>query len=810
MMDAHTVECLEFDRVRELLAGYAMTRLGGALARGIRPAANLAIVRRWLAQVDEMKRVEPTIGLPPFGGISDVRDQIKRCEPPLRLSVDDVAEIGRTLSGTHAVARYLGGLPEDTPELHVLAGRIGDFQTIANRISGMIDDRGQVRDEASQKLARLRARMREASEGIRTAIHRLLTTPAISRYLQYRNHTFHGDRTVLPVRAEARGRVPGIIHGTSDSGATVYVEPAEVVELNNQISKLRADETEEINRLLWELVHEIHINAEAILGTLDTLAILDLITAKLRFAQAFEMICPRTNDGRQINVRGARHPLLIDMARCKREAGEPPMEVVPIDYRIGDDFNMLVVTGPNTGGKTVALKTIGLLNMMVQAGLPVPVDVGSDIGMFSNIMIDVGDEQSLQQSLSTFSGHMTRIMDMLRRANDKTLVLIDELGAGTDPDEGAALGRAILDDLLRRQTRCVVTTHLGALKGFALSRAKVENGCVEFDIETLRPTYRLIIGEPGNSNAIDIAQRLGMPKRLINAAWQNLSRKNRALNVAIAGTLTSKRQAEAARSAAESARLAAEDARAGAADARTRLEQQQADFQEWLRHVVHLRAGDPVRVRNFDRDGRIVRMQLEQQRAEVDVGKFAIEVPLSDLLPPQAPPPPPPPVRAAPAPASSRRVKPPRKHGPPRRDTTPARSGGRPRTHAPRPELPSLNDEQLAALKCGDKIYAKRFHREGQIVRVNKAKKTVVVAVGALEMELPFGGLGLPPADPRSRSRGRAKTAPAKSSPKSAEATPPTREKNSKPNGGDSEPASSSSAASKSQSAKTAQERPPG
>lgn len=749
-MDAHTVECLEFDRIRELLAGFAMTRLGAALARGIRPAANLAIVRRWLGQIEELKHAEVSIGLPPFGGISDVRELIKRCEPPLRLSVEDVAEIGRTLNGTHAVAEYLSRLSDDSTELRVLGGRIGDFQSIADRISGVIDDRGQVRDEASPKLARLRLRLRAAADGIGAVVQRLLKTPAVSRHLQYRNHTFHHDRTVLPVRAECRGRVPGIIHGSSDSGATVYVEPAEVVELNNEISKLRADETEEINRLLWELVHEVHINAEAILATLDTLAVLDLITAKLRLAKTFEMICPKTNDERRVNVRGARHPLLLELARQQREAGQQPMEVVPIDYRLGDDFDMLIVTGPNTGGKTVALKTIGLLSMMVQAGLAVPVAAGSDMGLFGNIMIDIGDEQSLQQSLSTFSGHMTRIMDMLRRANEKTLILIDELGAGTDPDEGAALGRAVLDELLHRRSRCVVTTHLGTLKGFALSRERVENGCVEFDIESLRPTYRLKIGEPGNSNAIDIAQRLGMPKRLINAAWRNLSRKNRALNAAIAGTLSSKRQAEAARSAAESAALAAENARAGAADAQARLEREQADFQEWLRRVVHLRVGDLVRVRNFDRDGRVVRMQLEQQRAEIDVGRFSIEVPLADLLPPESPPPPARPARGEAAGAVQRgRGRPRTSDRPRQRDQARRPRDGRP----PKPDLPTLTDAQLESLKTGDKIYAKRFHREGRIVRVNPSKKLVVIAVGAVEMELPFSGLALPPADPRSAKR---------------------------------------------------------
>jgi DNA mismatch repair protein MutS2 len=752
-MDAHSLERLDFQRIRELLGSYALTGLGRSLTESIHPVARVALVQRWLDQVQELQRLIEERGMPPFGGIADVREILLRCGPPLRVTVDEMARIGTTLTGTHAVAEYLRDLPPHYPELQHLAGRVGDFRTIAERIRTVIDERGQVRDDASPKLSSLRREIEEASREIHDTLEHLLRDPEVRRLLQYPNHTFHGDRLVLPLRTEYRGRLPGIVHRASDSGATLYVEPAAIVELNNRISNLRSAEQEEIGRLLWDLSHEIHLNGREIHKTLDTLAVLDLIIAKVRLAHDFELRCPEVGPEGTLNVRGARHPLLLDLARRKQAAGETPADVVPIDYRVGQDFNLLIITGPNTGGKTVTLKTIGLLCLMMQAGVPVPVAPGSHLGLFSNVLIDVGDEQSMQQSLSTFSAHLTRIIDMLRHAGPRTLLLLDELGAGTDPDEGAALGRAILEELLHLQCRGVVTTHLGALKGFALAHQGSENACVEFDGATLRPTYHLAIGEPGQSNAIEVAQRLGMSKRLIAAARRNLSRKARALHAAIEGTRLVKREAEDARRQAEAAQVEASKVQTAAQTAQARYEQQQADFQHWVQRVVHLQPGDAVRVRDFDRDGKIVRLRLDQQRAEVDVGTFSVEVPLGDVLPPETPPPPPRPPRP-PVVARAERPRPPR-----RREERPAAVRGgasagplpahahEPHRDKPKPELvlPPLTPEQLAALQPEDLVYVKRFHREGRLVRLKPAKQLALVDIGLLEVEVPYSGLGLLP-----------------------------------------------------------------
>lgn len=746
-MDAHTLDCLDFARVRDLLAGFALTSLGRGLATTIRPISRAELIRRWLQQVVELERVHEPHGLPPFGGISDVRETVKRCAPPLRVTADQLAQVGETLAGTHDVVRWLAPMPADCAELRHLAERIGDFRPLAERVQAVIDERGIVRDSASPRLRQIRAAIAECCEQVGHVCDKLLEDPGVRRFLQYTNHTFHGDRMVLPVRTEYRGRIPGIVHRSSDSGATIYVEPAAAVELNNQIANLRAEETEEINRILWALAHEIHLNEKEILRTLDALAVLDLVVAKFRMSRQFNMYCPQVNEDGRLMVRDARHPLLLDMQWKRRQAGELTDPIVPVSYRLGDDFDLLVITGPNTGGKTVALKTIGLLNLMVQSGLPIPASPLSEICIMNEVLIDIGDEQSMAQSLSTFSAHLTRQLDMLRHCGPKTLILVDELGAGTDPDEGAAIGKALLDEILRLGGRAIVTTHLGALKGFALARPRVENGSVEFDVQSLRPTYHLRIGEAGQSNAIDIAQRLGMPRRLVINARRHLSRKARAMNAVLAGAAGHKREAEEARAAADQARLDAQKALADAARSREEHERKKTEFETWLQRVIHLQPGDAVRVRGFEREGKVLRLRLDQQRAEINVGTYSIDVPLTEILPPDVPAPPPAPTRTPrqrpPRPAQLRH---PDEGNAPPRDRGQAARGAvsdRERGGEPRPAGPGvLTDDQITALKPGDHVYAKRFHRAGTIVRVNAARKLATVTVGVLEVELPFHGLG--------------------------------------------------------------------
>ena len=357
---------------------------------------------------------------------------------------------------------------------------------------------------------------------------------------------------------------------------------------------------------------------------------LDFIVAKVRFAQTFKYTCATLSNDGTLSIRRAKHPLLLQMARAQGRKLDDET-VVPIDARLGEDFDVLIITGPNTGGKTVALKTVALICAMAQAGLPIPAEPGSRTPIYRDIFVDIGDEQSLQQSLSTFSAHLKRLMEMLEHASPDTLTLIDELGAGTDPDEGAAIGRAVVEELLRRQCPAIITTHLGVLKTLAYSEPRAENACVEFNEETFQPTYRLLIGEPGNSNAINIAQRLGLPKKIVDAARGHLSGSHEQLTRAIRGTLLTRRAAERARDEAEAAKRDAEAVKSAAEREHRELQGKQAEFDRWVSTVAALKSGDTVHVKRFDRAGKIVRMMLHKQTAVVAVGAMEMEVPLREL-----------------------------------------------------------------------------------------------------------------------------------------------------------------------------------
>jgi len=449
--------------------------------------------------------------------------------------------------------------------------------------------------------------------------------------LQYGGMTFHGDRYVLPLKAEQRGRIPGIIHRSSKSGSTVFVEPSEAVELNNTIIQMRLKEDAEITRILSELGRLVHKHAAEILDTLKAVSVLDLIAAKTRYAKRYQAICPQINNQGILDVQGASHPVLMDTNATADDDQLPTHQVVPIDFRLGDDFDLLVITGPNTGGKTVALKTIGLIAAMAQAGIPIPVNEGSTLPVYKNIFIDVGDEQSIEQSLSTFSGHLSNILTTLKQADQNSLILLDELGAGTDPDEGAAIGRAIIDELLSLGCSSVATTHLSQLKVVAYTTKRVDNAAVEFNVETLKPTYRLLIGEPGNSNAITIAQRLGMPQRIIERARHHADQRSRELTRAIEGTQKSRRQAEEARRKAQLAQQDAQRSQQEFDQKARHLEKVQSDFFEWQAWINQLRPGDSVYVITFGQHCRVVRMQLHKQVAVVSRGAVDLEVQLTAL-----------------------------------------------------------------------------------------------------------------------------------------------------------------------------------
>ena len=533
IMDSHTLDLLEFGKVRELLAGYAACSLGKELARRLEPSVDADAIRAELALTSEMVDALGQNQAPPFGGLHDVRLIVRRAAIGAQLTVEQLLETADTLNCTGNIYRYRMRLGDRHGGLSDLLAPVEDLGPVAKTITGCIDGRGHVLDMASPELAQIRQKIADVDDRVQHQIRRLLHDPKLREILRYPNATVSGDHYVLPVAANHRQKIQGVVHRTSATGETVFIEPTSIANLSSERAVLKGDEDREVRRILRRLSGEVGRVSKSLVFAIDILARLDLITAKARFSRDFSMYAPDVNTEGRLWLRQARHPLLLHLFRGVKDssAAVPPSsplkEVVPIDVRLGFGFNLLVITGPNTGGKTVCLKTTGLLCLMAQSGMHIPAGEGSNVPVFGRVLADIGDEQSLEQSLSTFSSHISRIAFILNEADANSLVLLDELGAGTDPTEGAALGRAILDGLDARGCRAMVTTHLGDLKTYAFHNERAENGAVEFDVETLRPTYRLHIGQYGMSNALQIARRLKLPRDLLKRAHRYLRRRQK-------------------------------------------------------------------------------------------------------------------------------------------------------------------------------------------------------------------------------------------------------------------------------------------
>jgi DNA mismatch repair protein MutS2 len=631
-MDAHTLELLGYETIRELLASYATTSLGRELARRLEPSTDISHIQRQIAWTSEMVEALTAGVTPPLHGVHDIRLWVRRAALGTMLAAEQLVQIAETLQATGALYRYRMRLPSSCPGLMELLAGIEDFGPTARLITACIDSRGHVLDMASSELADIRRRLHELEERIKGEIRRMLRDPELRRLLSYPNATVHGDHHVLPVAVNYRHKVAGVVHRMSATGETVFIEPASVAALNAERVTLKAAEEREVQRVLRRLSGEVGRLAKPLGYALDVIARLDLITAQARFSRDYHMSAPQLNAEGRLWLQQARHPLLEHLFRTNPSAEQTPRQVVPIDVRLGFHFNILVITGPNTGGKTVALKTVGLLCLMAQSGLHIPAAPGSLVPVFRHILADIGDEQSLEQSLSTFSAHMSRIASILQTATADSLVLLDELGAGTDPTEGAALGRAILDQLDQIGCRVMVTTHLGDLKTYAFSNPRAENGAVEFDVETLRPTYRLHIGQFGMSNALTIARRLQLPSELLQRAARYLH-QGRDMAAELTRLQRVRQEAEQAKTEAVAARLAAEQEKQAYAQRRAQLEQQAAELahlQEWR---SRLREGESVRVSRFDAVGRVVRVDQRKRLVTVHIGLGQWEVPFEEVLP---------------------------------------------------------------------------------------------------------------------------------------------------------------------------------
>ncbi len=505
-MDSAALRTLEYTKVIDRLVNLVATQRGRELAEALQPSSEYQTVESNLALTEDAVRVLRHAASIPFGGIRDLRQVLGRARVGGGLSGEELLAVGSTLRAVRLLkgffaeyAEFIGGLEPWVQGLTVL--RNSEFA-----IERSIDDNGTVKDDASEKLSQLRREIRVIQGRIKDKLDSILRSSQYKSYFQDALYTMRGDRYVIPIKQEYRHQFPGILHDQSASGATVFIEPMALVNMNNDLKGVISAEQVEVEKILLALSLQVATAADPIEANCDILAQLDFVFAKARLAFEMHAVRPAVNVQGRVDLRQARHPLIV------------PASVVPVDIRIGTEFNTLLITGPNTGGKTVALKTLGLLSLMMQSGLFVPAAADSTLAVFENIFADIGDEQSIEQSLSTFSGHMTNLVRILSQVTPSCLVLIDEIGAGTDPEEGTALAMAILEHLREQGIRTIATTHYGELKAFAYTQEGVENASVEFDIETLRPTYRLLIGVAGSSNAFAISQRLGLPKELVEKA----------------------------------------------------------------------------------------------------------------------------------------------------------------------------------------------------------------------------------------------------------------------------------------------------
>lgn len=562
-MNKKIIKTLDYEKILHKLAHHASTSLGNDAVEKLEPKGDFELVKLRLQATDEAVNVERLKGNAPFGGIRDIRSSLHRARIGGMLNPAELLDISTTMFGTRRLKRFVLAVHEEyaIPMLKEQVELLTENKQLEDKINSCIDENGVVVDGASPELGRVRSELRTGEGRVRERLEQMLRNSSVQKMLQDVLITIRNDRFVIPVKSEYRSSFGGMIHDQSASGATLYIEPEAIVQLNNKIRELKFKEEVEIEKILRALTELVTEQVDLLVLDVDQLAELDFTFAKAGLARELKASMPRLNDRGFIKIKRGRHPLIAADS------------VVPLDLELGNDFSQIIVTGPNTGGKTVSLKTVGLLSLMAMSGLFIPAEEGSQLCVFDAIYADIGDEQSIEQNLSTFSSHMTNIISILRDMTPKSLVLLDELGAGTDPAEGSALAISILDYIHQIGCRIIATTHYSELKAYAYQKQGTINASMEFDIQTLSPTYRLLVGVPGRSNAFAIAERLGLSRRIIEHARTQVGEEDKRVESMIASLEENRLIAEAERQSAEQLRREAEEMR-------QTLEAQQIKFDE--------------------------------------------------------------------------------------------------------------------------------------------------------------------------------------------------------------------------------------
>lgn len=604
-MNDKTLKVLEYNKIVEMLMEKAESQLGKDRVKEIKPLVDINEIEKLQKETEEALSLLLKRGNPPLYGIHSISYELKRVEIGGSISPGGLIKVSDSLRVARSLKNFLKETREDktsnNPIIENLVEKLSIFKHIEDEINNAIINENEISDNASPGLRSIRRQITIKNDSVKDKLSSIIGSQSNKKYLQDSLVTMRDGRYVIPVKSENRSHIPGLVHDMSSSGATVFVEPMAVVELNNQLRELELKEREEIERILAVLSNLVGEQSRDIGNNEKLLTELDFIFAKGKLALAMKGIKPILNDKGYINIKKGRHPIL------------DTKNVVPIDAYIGRDFTSLIITGPNTGGKTVTLKTVGLFTLMGQSGLHIPADFNSEIAVFNQVFADIGDEQSIEQSLSTFSSHMTNIVDILNKVEHNSLILFDELGAGTDPTEGAALAMSILDHLLKLNVRTIATTHYSQLKLYALTTENVTNASVEFDIETLSPTFKLLIGVPGKSNAFEISKRLGLQDYIVDYARNLISKENVEFEDVLQAMETDRKIIEVHKIEVEKLKLETENLRRGLETERDKTKD--------MREKIILKAKEEARsiLRDAKEESELIVSELRE--ISLDVGK---------------------------------------------------------------------------------------------------------------------------------------------------------------------------------------------
>ncbi len=695
-MNQKSLRVLEFNKIIELLKNKASSSLGLRYIENLSPSSDFEEVKYLQQETSETQAILTKRGYVGLQGIHDIEDKVKRAKVGASLDPGSLIMIGDTLRAARTLKNSLSSSEEEDfnyPIVQSMSNGLYAYRDIEDAIFNAIISEIEISDNASTILRDIRRRIVQKNQSIRSKLNSIISSSTYQKYLQDAIISVRGDRFVVPVKAEYRSQVAGIVHDQSSSGATLFIEPMSIVDMNNELRQLRLGEQEEVERILAELSSMVGDVCDDLIANQEILGRLDFAFAKGKLSMQMKAVEPSLNEDKYINIKRGRHPLL-DIKT-----------VVPNTVYLGRDFHTLVITGPNTGGKTVTIKTVGLFALMTQSGLHIPADYGTSMCVYDNVFADIGDEQSIEQSLSTFSSHMTNIVSILNDVTEDSLVIFDELGAGTDPIEGAALAIAILEDVNMAGAKCIATTHYSEIKNYALTKDGVENAAVEFDIETLSPTYRLLIGVPGKSNAFEISKKLGLSDFVISRAKEFINSENIELEDVLQNVEKNRIKAEEEREEAEKLKAEIERLKVEYDERLEKITNQKEKMLEQARQeAFRITRQAKEEVDNIIKELR----RLEEERASKEKNQ-QIEALRKELT----------------------------------------NSMGSLQPSVKSMIVPKVSTKEIKNLQPGEEVKVITLNQQGTVISVDENKKEAVVQIGIMKMSLPFKSLQRAKNDPK-------------------------------------------------------------